>query len=293
MNPTTTATTESAVNQGAMDYLLQVGPTALMVVATLIVGFILSRLARKTVIWFVEKVGLDALAEKVGVSKMLYAVGIKQNVPSVLGQVVYWIGLLLTGATVAEMLGLPGIASGIAAITAFIPQLFATALILIAGLVAADILRSIVGGIASRRKDVEAPDFVGQAVYYVVVVISATIAAEHLGFETELINSLIQIALSAGAFGLALAFALGARGTFRHIVARHYAERMYKPGDRIEIDGHSGVVVGYGAAQIILDTDAGEFVVPCQHLIDGVVRLERVERKAAEAELEKFANSDD
>lgn len=284
MDPTTITKPATGV-QSIVDYLLAVGPRALLLIATVVGGVVASRLARRATVWLVERTGLDALAERVGVAKLLYAAGIKRNIQTVLGQAIYWIGLLLTGSMVAEMLGLPIVAEGIATLTSYIPKLFATAVILIAGLVAADVLRSIVSRVASRRKDVDAPDFVGQAVYYVVVVISGTIAADHLGFKTELINSLIQIALGAGAFGLALAFALGAGGTFRHIVARYYAERIYRRGDLIEVDGKAGVVMGFGAAQVIIDTKEGEYVVPCQHLMDAVVRLERVERKEAEASM--------
>lgn len=288
MDPVAT-TSPAGMPRGAIDYALAVAPTVLMVLATVIVGVLVSRLARRMTVWLVQRLGLDALAEKVGVSKMLYAVGVKQSVPVVMGQIAYWIGILLTVATLAEMLGLPGIAAGIATITAYIPRIFATALILVAGMVAADVLRALIGRAISRNKGVDSPDVIGQAVYYGVVVITATIAAEHLGFDTELINAIIQIALAAGMFGLALAFALGAGGTFRHIVARYYVTRMYRRGDRIEVDGRAGVIVGFGPAQLILDTEDGEFVVPCQHIMDAVVRIERVERSSAERDLEPEA----
>ena len=103
-------------------------------------------------------------------------------------------------------------------------------------------------------------------------------AADHLGFETRLINSIIETGIQAALFGLALAFALGAKGTFSHVVARFYAERLYRPGDRVQIGEIEGTVVRFGAAQVLLETDdKTEVIVPAQTLMDAVVGIERIE----------------
>lgn len=290
MNPQT-VTNPSAGGFAFADTLMALAPKAALVVATIIGGVILSRLARRGVRWLVDKVGLEALAEKVGVSKMLYAVGVHQGLTFVLGQLAYYVGLMFTVATVSETLGLPGVAQGITYITGLIPRIFGAGLIAVGGFVGADVARSMVGRLASKRQDLDSPNYLAQAAYYGVLVITLTMTAEHLGFNTELINTLIELAVGAVFLGGALAFALGAKPTFTHIVARFYAERMFRTGDRIAVDGVEGSVLRFGPAGVILDTPGGEVVVPCFRLMDNVVRLDRVERRRAEEELDPTAET--
>lgn len=263
---------------GVVPMLTEYGPRVLSVLAIIIIGIVGSMLARRFVRWGVEKSGLDALLERVGISKLLYKVGIKENVPRLLGQLAWYTGLLLTLSVLSETLGLPGLADGIAVITAYLPTALAAAVILLGGFFLADLAQKTLDRVTASREDINAPKFVGKAAYYAVLILAGTMAADHLGFETRLINSIIETAIQASLFGVALAFALGAGGSFKHVVARFYAERIYRPGDRVTIDGIEGTVIRFGAAQALIETDDGkEIIVPAQSLMDSIVGLERIE----------------
>ena len=84
-------------------------PTILVLGATRLVGYIASRLLRGLVRRLTDKLGLEVLAEKIGLVRLLYAVGIRQGVASVLGHAAYWAGLLLTGYIALMNLGIEGV----------------------------------------------------------------------------------------------------------------------------------------------------------------------------------------
>jgi len=255
----------------ALDY----APTVLGVVFVAVGGVILTYMARRMTRWVVIRTGLDVLAEKVGVPRILYAVGIKDNVPDVLGRVVWYAGLLVILNTLAGMLGLQGVADGIAVVIAWLPNLVTGAVVAFAGVYAAELVQGMVGRIASARGDLETADFLGRGAYFLVLAIALTMAADQVGLPTHLVDSILLLAVAAVGFGIALAFALGAKSPFHHLVARHYLQRMYRPGDTLDIDGTSGELVRFGSVSVVLRGPDGEFVVPCGVVLEGTVRLTR------------------
>ena len=257
-----------------LEMLLGLAPRAGLALLSLIVGLVVAYTGARVTRWFVRRTGLDALAERAGTARVLYSIGIKKGLPDVLARLV-WIGvLLLTFAVVAETVGLPGVAEGIGALTEFIPRLVAAGMIVLGGVIAADILRGLVRRVATKRGDVDDPGLAGSVVYYLVLIVTFTLAAEQLGFATDLVNKLILITVAAALFSLGLAFALGGRQAFRSLVARYYAEGRFAPGDRISLSDVQGIVIRYSSVYVVLQSDEGKVVLPCARLLEEAVKLD-------------------
>ncbi len=273
------------------EQLAAYGPKALTLLAVVIGGLIVSVIARRLTRWVVDKSGLDALAEKAGAAKLLYAVGIRQGVAHVAGSVVYIAGLLLTGAATAEMLGLPGIASGVSALVGYLPRLVAAIAVVVGGMALAGLLRRIVDGFGRRREDVEQPEVLANLVYYAVMTISMVVAAGQAGLETGLIESLLTTLVAIGFAAIGLAFALGSRGSFHNLVAGHFFRRLARPGDKVRVGDLEGTVVRYFGVSVVLRTAEGEVAVPCKVLLDEQIHMQRLGAKAR-AELAKGARDE-
>ena len=251
-------------------------PRVALVLAVLVGGVLLSLIARALTRWVVRRSGMEALAERVGASNLLYAVGHKAGVSQVAGRIVWLTGLLLTFAVVAELLGLPGLASGAEAVISFLPRLMAAGLILLGGLLMGGVLRKVILGWGKQRGEVESPEFVARLLYFTVVTVAVTMAVQQIGLETGLVNALVKITLGAVLFSLGLSFALASRDAFRNIIARHYLERMARPGDHIGAGQDQGIVLRYSAVSVIIKTETGEKIVPCRALLDQTVELQRI-----------------
>lgn len=267
--------------QDLLPHALGALPQVLVALGVLAVGVAVSFLARGAARWATTATGLDAFAERVGAARMLYAVGIKRSVSTVVGTLVLWGGLLLTASVLAESLGLPGVAEGIAYVAGFLPRLLSSGLVLLVGLFVADLLRALVHRVARRRADLDAPGFPAQLVYYATVVVTVSIAADEVGLETGLVDALIQIAVGAAFFGSALAFALGGRGAMQNVIARHYAARMFRAGDRVVVGEVMGEIDRFGAVVVWVRTEDGLVSLPCSDLVDRPVLL-RIDRPVAE-----------
>ncbi len=256
---------------------VEFGPRLLLAVLLLLAGLLAARAAARSARWMLERVGLDALLEQLGTARPLYALGIRRPPSALAASLVAAAVLLATLALAAEVAGLPGVAQAIGVLLAWLPRAAAAAGIAVGGAIAADYLQRAAMNAGSRSPDLVAPDLVSRLVYFAVLLVSLTVAAQHLGLDMELVADLVLVIAGAGLAAAGLAFALGARPVFRNIIARPYAERLLSEGDRVEVDGVKGIVVGFRPTALVLrfqddPEGAGSALVPYTRVVDGTVR---------------------
>ncbi len=218
--------------QELLRQVIAAAPRVALALLVLIVGLVLAVVLGRLVRWFVRRSGLEVLTEKFGIAKILYAVGARRGFAHLLGDLAWLAGVLLAISASAEIVGLQGMANIVATIVGVLPRFVLAVAVGVIGFVLAGMLRNLVREATQRSRNVDSPDFVAQIVYYAVLVLTGTLALEQAGFETGLINSIVQISVGAAALSLGVAFALGSRTAFQNIVARFYYERMIRPGDK-------------------------------------------------------------
>lgn len=255
-------------------------PTAAKLLTIVIGGVLASALARRAARWFVDKSGLDALAEKAGAARLLYAIGVRQGVSRVVGSLVWVAGLLATGAAAAEVLGLEAVSNGAATLISYLPRLAAAAVVLAVGAGLGGLLRRAAVGFAQRRGDVDDPELLGNLAYYGTMTLAVVVACDQAGFDTALVQTILVTLAAIGAAAIALAFALGSRHSFHNLVAGHFLSRLVRPGDTIRVGAVEGVVVRYFGVCVVVKTDAGEVAIPCKVLLDQNIGLSRLGAKA-------------
>jgi type III secretory pathway component EscS len=262
--------------QRAWEAALGVAPTVMLVLGVVLGGWLASSLARRGTRWAVSRLGLEALAEKLGVARLLYTLGVQQGVARLSGEVARVGVLLLTFHSVAEIIGLTVVSQAMTALMGFVPSLLSASGIMVAGVLGADVLARVVRKVGARPGGEDSANFIGKALYYVVIVLAGTVAAEQLGLAVSLINALIQILAGSVGLGLGLAFAFGAREAATHWVARRYVLKLYRVGDRVRVGEHAGLILNFSPTAVILDQGDHELLVPCGQFVAQAVRLERL-----------------
>lgn len=253
----------------------QIAPEAALALGVLTGGLLLSTLAKRVAGWLVRKSGLELLAERAGAAKLLYRLGMQEGITPLVQRLVWYGCLLMTFASLAEILGLGSVQAGIGVVVAFLPRLLAGCLVLFGGLWIAGFLRSLLQGLAKKEGELDSPNTVGQVVYFAVLTISATLALGQAGIEVRLMESLLQLVCGAAVFAMALAFALGGKDVFGNLVARHYYSTLIAPGDRLKLNGLEGVVVRLTPVAVIVSTAEAEHVIPCSLLLSSVPEIRR------------------
>jgi hypothetical protein len=231
---------------------------ALLVVA---VGFVVAKLLDALLSKVLAKVGLDRLVAGTGVTKLLGRAGIRMPVSALIGRIVYWFVLLIFLVSAAESLGLARVSAVLDMLALYVPKVFGAALILLAGVLLAQLASGLVRG-AAEGVGLDYASGLGRIAQGLVIIISISVAIGQLEVKTELLNYVIAIALISVGLAVALALGLGSRELVSQILAGIYVRELYEVGQRVSVEGMglSGEIEEIGTAKTLLLTDDGELV---------------------------------
>jgi hypothetical protein len=201
------------------EWLLAVIPGLLVLMTLLAVGFLLGWLARVVVTRVSRAIGIDRLLERWGVAPSLRRSGILRLPSEVLGLVCFWAIFILFASVGVDGLALPGAPGATALLVAFLPPLFAAALILLVGWLFANFLSQgvLIAAVNARLPEAR---LLARGVQWSVLLFAAATALTHLGIGKEMVLVAFGITFGGVVFALALAFGLGGRNMARHILER-------------------------------------------------------------------------
>lgn len=193
--------------------LEQIGQFVLNVLGVLVIllaGWIISRLIKGLAIRVLRALRLDELSERIELDSLLAKGGIKYSLSELIGEICYWLALLVTFVVAINAMGLTVAADLLNKVVLYIPNIIAAIFILILGMFVATLLSNIVQT-AANNAGVSQSKLLGKIVEIVVAIFVVAIALEQLSIGTRIIDLTITIVLGAIGLALALAFGLGCR----------------------------------------------------------------------------------
>lgn len=159
----------------------------------------------------------------------------------------------LSSALAGMIAGLPGL------VIAFI--LFIVAL-LVAGAVRAALLRTI-GMLQPALGRI-----VAAVAYWAIVVLVGMIAVEQAGMDIGVVRQLLLLFVTGAVAAAAIAIGFGTRDVVARVAAGRHVESILHVGDRVDVDGINGTVVGIGHGSVRLETRLGPVEVPHSHFLE-------------------------
>ena len=247
-------------------------------IVLLIIGILIAMVFRRAATIVLNKLGLDAVCNRLGVTAILARANIKTPLSEILGKLLFWVLILLFLISATDTLGMPQFSEPLHGLVAFLPNLITAAIIFMAGFIASDVVRGIILKTGERLGLDFAKPLAG-LVYVFLLVLTGTICASTLGIDTTLIRHTVEIALLAGALAIALAMGLGMRPLTQNIIAGVYVRDNFKAGTRVRVKDLDidATVVGVGPVSTRLrSADAGEnredVVLPNHTMISSVVK---------------------
>lgn len=232
-------------------------PNLLGALIVVILGFLVARLLDTLLSKLLAKLGLDRLTQGTGLNKMLARVGIKVPVSVLIGKIVYWFVLLVFLVSALESLGLERISSALDVLALYVPKVFAAAIVLLAGVLLAQLLNSLVSG-AAEGVGLEYATALGRLAQGLVVIISISVAFGQLEIKAELLNYVIAIVLFSVGLAVAIAVGFGCREIVGQIIAGIYVRELYEIGQNVAIDDVEGTIEEIGTVKTIVQNEQGE-----------------------------------
>ncbi|WP_322977660.1 mechanosensitive ion channel family protein [Pseudomonas sp. C11] len=234
-------------------------PNLFVALVLVLLGFVVAKLLDTLLSKLLNKVGLDRLMAGTGLTKMLARVGIQVSVSTLIGKIVYWFVLLIFLVSAAESLGLQRISSTLDVLALYLPKVFGAALVLLAGVLLAQLVSSLVRG-AAEGVGLDYAQGLGRVAQGLVIIISISVAIGQLEVKTDLLNNVIAIVLISVGLAVALALGLGSRDIASQILAGIYVRELFQVGQQVRVGEVEGQIEEIGTVKTILLTDSGELV---------------------------------
>ncbi|MDD2319891.1 MAG: hypothetical protein PHO83_07565 [Geobacteraceae bacterium] len=213
-----------------LDNLLLFLPNFLTALVIFLVGLLIGALLKSFFARLFRVVGLDGLCERAGMDQMLCKSGIRDPLSLLLAKIIGGVTVAVFAVIAVQTISVPAVERLLERFFLYLPNVFVALIILIVGYLLSNFL-SRAALIASVNAGVRLSGLVGRFVRYVILIMSVTMALEHLGIGSETVIIAFTIIFSGVVLAFALAFGLGGRDA-----ARDYLDRKLKGSVKDDAD---------------------------------------------------------
>lgn len=194
-------------------------PNLVAAILVLILGLIVAAGLGALVEKIFEALRLDTFLEKVGLKPYFERAGLRLRGAYFLGRLVYWFIALAFFLAVSDSLGLYALSNFLNEILAYLPNVIAAVLIMLASVVLASFVRRVVVASVLSAK-LHAAHFLGSLTWWSIVIFGLLAALTQLDIAVGIIQSIVTGFIAMLALAGGLAFGLGGREYASHLLGR-------------------------------------------------------------------------
>lgn len=188
--------------------IVDVLPNVLAAAVILILGWLLAKVIRIVIVKFLVLIRFNIVAWKGGIDAFLEKGGIKRNTVELIGQMFYWLVMLIVLVAAVDALGLQVASELLIRILLYVPNIIAAIVVLVLGLFFANFISGIIQTSVANA-NFSHPEVLGQISRYAVIIFVTAIALGQLGVGQQIVVQGFTILFGAVCFAGALAFGLG------------------------------------------------------------------------------------
>jgi hypothetical protein len=234
--------------------IIGIAPRVLAMVLVIGVGYLIAKFVAHLFTRLAEKVGLQTAAESSGLAASMSHMGIKRNVPAIVGAIMFWLLMCVFLMAGFNILGLESVTAAMQKIVAYIPNLLVATVVVVIGLLVAQFLRGVVATSADRL-GISYAEHLANGCYYVLAALTFIAAFDQLNIQFALLEKLILMAFGALSIGFALSLGLGGRDVMAGILAGYYVRQRLQSGDHVSLGHLEGTVREVGPVATIIETE--------------------------------------
>ncbi len=248
-----------------LDGLVSFIPRLISAIVILVIGSLIAKLLRKVVSAVLSKAGVDRVGEQINKIDFVRGLGTEIKLSAVAAQVLYFFVLMVFVSAAAETLGVAAITGMVVSLMNFIPQLIASALMLLVGVVVADALKNVVVTVC-KSFNIASGKLLGSIVFFFFLIIMVINAVGQAGINTGLLESSFNLIIGGIIFAFAVGYGIASRDVMANILASFYSKNRFREGQTIQIDGIKGQILTMDATSLTLQTGDTVTIFPLQTL---------------------------
>lgn len=196
-------------------------PNLLGAILILIIGWLAGTWLRFLVSKILGAVKLNALISGTAVDSFLKKAEIRGKIEDIVGSTVRWLTIFIFFIAAVNILGLSTVSQILNNILGYMPKVFSAAIVLLAGVILAGLVESLVKG-AVGSVAVSVSRFLGKLTSWIVMIFATLAAISELGIAANFINTLITGTIAMLSLGLGLALGLGSKDIVKEILTEWY-----------------------------------------------------------------------
>jgi small-conductance mechanosensitive channel len=258
------STISSSLNNTMVDMwakALEMVPKLAAMLVILLVGYIVARVLRWLARTVLSKLQVDMACDKIGLHEVTQSLGIKAPASHILAQLIFWSIMLTFLVASVDALGMSSVTNAINSVLSYIPNVIGATVMLVFGLMLANLARQMIGG-ACERLGIEYGHAVGNLAYGIIVIMVGSLVIGQLNMNTALVDRMIEITVMAVGAALALALGFGTRDMAKQVVAGVYARESFPAGSKLDLgDQQKGTVQSVRAVNTAIEREDGRIVV--------------------------------
>lgn len=194
-------------------------PQLIAALLLLFIGWILAKLARSGVRRLLTALKFDKITEKSGLEAFMQHADLELSLAGVIGNLVYWLIILVMIVTVANSLGLQMVADLFNKVVFYIPNVIVAILVLVFGTILARFINRLVFAWLNNM-EFDGALTVSTFSEYAMMVFVFFIAMEQLQIANELLTAAFIIAFGAVGLAFAIAFGMGAKDWASRVIEK-------------------------------------------------------------------------
>lgn len=246
---------------GAIEALVESLPLLVAALLLVLAGWVVARLARGGTMKLAA--GVNALLVRFGRRRVQRSAQMTPAVVSVVGNVAFWLVMLVAVALAARVGGLQMFTVWLDRIVSYLPTLLAGGLILLAGWLVSTLARDVVAA-ALESAGSEQSHFFGLMAQAAIFLAALVIGLDQIGIDVTMLTILFGVIVGGLLLCLALAFGLGARSFVGNLIGAQQIRGLLQPGQRARIGEHEGTVVELTPTTVVLATEQGHVTIPAK-----------------------------
>ena len=236
-------------------------PELLLASIQLLLGVAIAWIVRWIILRFDR--GLDRLLSTLQIGSGLSDSRHNWPISTIAGNIIFWVIIAFSLVAASRTLELVFLANWLQELLSYLPRLLISAAILFIGRLISQGLRELIHGYA-RAHDMQHGSLLAQLAAGLVIAFALLLALDQLGLDVSLLENIILLAFAAFFGGTAVAFGIGVADSVRNIMASYYVRSQYQPGLHVRVDDLEGEILEMTAVAILLDTEAGQIMVPAR-----------------------------
>jgi hypothetical protein len=206
-------------------------PRLVLTLSIIVVGWVIAAILRAVTRTVLARLGFGRLCARQGVTELLRTADLPEPERLVAAIIfwVVWIGFLLSGV---DVLGLAAVRGMLDDFAAFVPRLFVAIVILVVGVVFANVAWRATQ-LAAINAKVPSPRVLSGSVRALVLLLTGAMALDQIDVARTIVLTAFAIAFGAVMLGLAIAFGVGGGQIARRILEHWFPEGDRQPPDEL------------------------------------------------------------